>query len=156
MKKFISLIALSSILVMPVSLFAAEASSEKQARTAIKFRQSLFQLIRSNMGELGAMAKGHRPFDAAIMEKNGMRLEQLSLMIADYMALDTRKYNLDTEALDKIWTDKEAFAEKIDALTTAAKALQVAAKDGDESGFRPAIGAVGKTCKGCHDNFKTD
>lgn len=156
MKKFVSLVALSCMLAVPASLTAAEASSEKQARTALKFRQSLFQLIRSNMGDLGAMAKGHKPFDAAVMEKNGMRLEQLSLMIEDYMALDTRKYDIDTEALDKIWVEKEAFAEKVAALTTAAKALQVAAKSGNEDGFRPAIGAVGKTCKGCHDDFKAD
>ena len=156
MKKYLPLVALSCMLALPASLTAAEASSEKQARTALKFRQSLFQLIRSNMGELGAMAKGHRPFDAAVMEKNGMRLEQLSLMIADYMALDTRKYDLDTEALDKIWVEKEAFAEKIEALTAAAQGLQSAAKAGDEKGFRPAIGAVGKTCKGCHDAFKAD
>ena len=156
MKKFVSLVALSCMLAAPASLTAAEASSEKQARTALKFRQSLFQLIRSNMGALGAMAKGQKPFDAAIMEKNGMRLEQLSLMIEDYMALDTRKYDIETEALDKIWEDKEAFAKKVEALTSAASKLQLAAKSGDESTFRPAIGAVGKTCKGCHDDFKAD
>lgn len=156
MKKFVSLVALSCMLAVPATLTAAEASSEKQARTALKFRQSLFQLIRSNMGDLGAMAKGHKPFDAAVMEKNGMRLEQLSLMIEDYMALDTRKYDIETEALDKIWEDKEEFAKKVQALTRAASKLQLAAKAGDESAFRPAIGAVGKTCKGCHDNFKAD
>lgn len=156
MKKLISIITLSCLLIVPIGLSAAEATSEKQARTALKFRQSLFQLIRSNMGELGAMAKGHKPFDAAVMEKNGMRLEQLSLMIADYMALDTRKFKTDTEALDKVWEDKEEFAKKIEALTKAAQALQLAAKAGDESKFRPAIGAVGRTCKGCHDAFKAD
>lgn len=156
MKKLISIIALTCMLVVPASLTAAEATSEKQARTALKFRQSMFQLIRSNMGDLGAMAKGHKPFDAAVMEKNGMRLEQLSLMIGDYLALDTRKYKLDTEALDKVWVETDEFAEKIEALTTAAQNLQLAARAGDESKFRPAIGAVGKSCKGCHDSFKAD
>ena len=156
MKKLISIIALTCMLVVPVSLTAAEATSEKQARTALKFRQSLFQLIRSNMGDLGAMAKGQKPFDAAVMEKNGMRLEQLSLMIGDYLALDTRKYKLDTEALDKVWVESDEFAEKIEALTNAAQNLHLAAKAGDESKFRPAIGAVGKSCKGCHDAFKAD
>lgn len=156
MKKLISIIALTCMLVVSASLTAAEATSEKQARTALKFRQSMFQLIRSNMGDLGAMAKGHKPFDAAVMEKNGMRLEQLSLMIGDYLALDTRKYKLETEALDKVWVDTEELAGKIEALTKAAQNLQLAAKAGDESKFRPAIGAVGKSCKGCHDSFKAD
>jgi cytochrome c556 len=156
MKKLISVIAVSCMLVVPASLTAAEASSEKQARTALKFRQSVFQLIRSNMGDIGAMAKGQKPFDAAVMEKNGMRLEQLSLMIADYTALDTRKFDIETEALDKIWDEEAEFAKKIEALTSAAQNLQAVAKAGDESKFRAAIGGVGKTCKGCHDDYKAD
>lgn len=159
MKKLVSAIAVSCVLVTPISFttaVAAEAKSEKQARTALTFRKSLYQLIRSNMGPLGAMAKGNIPFDAAVMDKNGMRIEQLSLMIADYMALDTRKFDIETEALDEIWEEPEDFASKIDALTLAAQKLQVVAKEGDESKFRKAIGAVGKSCGGCHDDYKAD
>ncbi|BDX06035.1 c-type cytochrome [Planctobacterium marinum] len=155
MKKLLVLMV-SAALLATTAVAQDEADSQKEARAALKFRQSLFQLIRSNMGALGAMAKGNAPFDAAVMEKNGMRIEQLSLMIEDYMATDTRKYKLDTEALDKIWEQPEAFSEKVAALTSAAQNLQAVAKAGDESKFRAAIGGVGRTCKGCHDDFKAD
>ncbi|MCC2607353.1 c-type cytochrome [Planctobacterium marinum] len=155
MKKIIALM-LSFSLLSSVAIAEEEAASVKEARNALKFRQSLFQLIRSNMGDLGAMAKGVKPFDAAVMEKNGMRLEQLSLMIADYLATDTREHKLETDALDKIWEEPDNFNEKIQALTTAAQRLQAVAKAGDESQFRSAIGGVGKSCKGCHDVFKAE
>lgn len=155
MKKLLVLM-LSTVLLTTTAVAEDEADSQKEARAALKFRQSLFQLIRSNMGALGAMAKGNAPFDAAVMQKNGMRIEQLSLMIEDYMATDTRNFKLDTGALDKIWQQPEAFSEKVTALTTAARNLQVVAKAGDESEFRSAIGAVGRSCKGCHDDFKAD
>lgn len=135
---------------------AAPATSDKQARTAVKFRQSLLQLVRSNMGDLGAMAKGQKPFDAAVMEKNGMRLEQLALMLEDYFATDTRKYKTDTSALDKIWEEPADYSAKINALIEASRNLQAVAKAGDESKFRKAIGGVGRTCKGCHDEYKAD
>lgn len=155
MKKLIVLM-LSAILLTTTAVAEDEADSQKEARAALKFRQSLFQLIRSNMGALGAMAKGNAPFDAAVMQKNGMRIEQLSLMIEDYMATDTRNFKLDTGALDKIWEQPEEFSEKIISLTSAARNLQAVAKAGDESEFRAAIGAVGRSCKGCHDDFKAD
>lgn len=155
MKKLLLLI-LSTTLLTTSAVADDEADSQKEAWAALKFRQSLFQLIRSNMGDLGAMAKGKAPFDAAVMQKNGLRIEQLSLMIEDYLATDTRQFKLDTDALDKVWEQPEAFKEKIAALTAAAQNLQAVAKAGDESEYRAAIGGVGKSCKGCHDVFKAD
>ena len=58
-------IFISAFLFGSVAAYAAPAKSEKEARAATKFRQSLFQLVRSNMGPLGAMARGHAPLDAA-------------------------------------------------------------------------------------------
>ena len=149
-------IFLSAFLFSSIAAYAEPASSEKQARAATKFRQSLFQLVRSNMGPLGGMARGQIPFDAAVMEKNGMRMEQLGLMMADYLAVDTRKYKVDTEALDKIWENHDEFGTRIQDFISATQNLQTVAKAGDESKFKAAIGGVGRTCKGCHDNFKAE
>lgn len=138
------------------SAIAEPAKSEKHAKAAVQFRQALLQLVRSNVGPLGGMAKGAVPFDAQVMATNGERLEQLSLMMADYFKTDTRTFNVGTDALPAIWEDTADFQSKIEALTTASKALQAAASSGDESAYRPAIGAVLKTCKGCHDSYKAD
>jgi cytochrome c556 len=94
--------------------------------------------------------------DAATAEKNATRINQLSLMIADYARTDTSKFNVKTEALAKIWQDPEHFSKDIDKLTVASAALMVAAQSKDEGAIKKAIGGVGKTCGGCHDHFKEE
>ncbi|XOV77433.1 MAG: c-type cytochrome [Aestuariibacter sp.] len=155
MKKPLIALVIAGLLSTPIS-FANEAKSEKQAKAAIQYRQALLQVIRSNMGALGAMAKGHIPFDAQKMEKNGMRIEQLATMMPDYFAIDTSAYKMPTDAKADIWQNHEDFTGKINDLISAARNLQVVASDGDESQFKGAIGQVGRACKGCHDEYKEE
>ena len=63
---------------------------------------------------------------------------------------------LKTEALAKIWQESAHYSKDIDKLTLASTKLIAAAKANDESAIKKAIGGVGKTCGGCHDDFKAD
>lgn len=155
MKKLVVCLATLSLLV-GFSSIAAPAKSAKQALGAVKYRQSLLQLVRSNVGALGGMAKGAIPMDAKKIEKNAMRIEQLSLMMADYFVMDTREFNLPTDALNDIWVTHDDFKSRIEKLTAAAASLKTTAQQGDESQFKPAIGALLKSCKGCHDKYKAE
>ncbi|MFT2091747.1 c-type cytochrome [Paraglaciecola sp. 2405UD69-4] len=155
MKKTIA-VMLSVSLLSSVAVMAQPAKSAKQAAGAIEARQAIFKLVKSNVGILGAMNKGAVPFDAEILQTNAKRLEQLSLMVEDYFATDTSKFDLDTEAVDDIWKNQADFNEKADALTLASVELYKAAAAGDESKYKSAIGGVFKTCKGCHDSYKAD
>lgn len=138
------------------TVIAQPAKSLKHATKATELRQSLFQLIVNNMGPMGAMAKGKIPIDKDLIAKNAMRINHLSLMIPDYMATDTRKFKVETEALDKVWTDPALLAEKANALTLAAANLQKVVLTGNDMAIKKAIGGIGKTCGGCHDSFKAD
>ena len=138
------------------SVFAEPAKSAKQAKGATEYRQALLTLVKSNVGALGAMNKGVIPFNAETLQTNALRIEQLSLMLEDYFATDTSGFNIETAALDKIWSSQSDFNDKISALTAAAVNLNKVAKAGDESQFKPAIGQVFKSCKGCHDKYKAD
>lgn len=145
--------------IMSSSAFAAEvteASSEKHAKAATQYRQAMFQLVRSNMGPLGGMAKGALPYDESVMQTNAVRLEQLADMMGDYLSVDTRKFDVETGAKDGIWENFSDVEKKIMALKTAAQGLQAAVKSGDESAYRGAIGKIGASCKSCHDDYKKD
>jgi len=156
MKNFTK-ITLSCALALSVTTATAnEAQSEKHAKKSTELRQSIFSLLGSNMGPLGAMAKGKMEFDTKAIEKHALRINQLSLMIADYTATDTSKFSVNTEALNKIWTEKAEFAKRITALTDASATLQKIVLSGDEAAIKKAIGGVGQSCGGCHDNFKKD
>lgn len=153
-KAFLFSTATSSALVF--ALAAPAHADEKRAAYSIDVRQSVFTLMGSNMGPLGAMARGKMPFDAAIAEKNATRISQLSEMITDSFKFNTAEYDLETAALDPIWDNFDDFAEKSATTTKAANALAMAAATGEEGATRKAIGALGKTCGSCHDDYKAE
>lgn len=156
MKKITTLVLACAIAMATSSALAETAKSEKQAKRAVELRQAMYSLLGSNMGVLGAMAKGQIPVDAAVVEKNATRINQLSLMIDDYTRVNTSGFNLQTEALDKVWSERSDFEKHITDLTMASANLQKVATEGDEASIKKAIGGVGKTCGGCHDIFKKD
>ena len=144
------------VTVLTTSAMANSAKSLKHATKATELRQSIFSLLGSNMGTLGGMAKGRIAFDAERAGKHALRINQLSLMIADYTRTDTSAHKVKTEALDKIWQQPADFAKRIEDLTLASANLQKAAASGNESAVKKAIGGVGRTCGGCHDDFKAE
>jgi len=155
MKKILISLAVAATLTTPLA-FAKTASSEKQANTAVEFRQAVLQLVRSNMGPLGGMAKGEIDYDADVMVTNSLRINQLALMMGDYFELDTRKFAVKTQAEDIIWEEMDDFKSKIKDLTNASANLQTIALAKDVTNYSQAIGDLGATCKACHDKFKTD
>jgi cytochrome c556 len=155
--KIITKIAIAGVVtVLTTGAMADSAKSLKHAEKVTELRQSIFSLLGNNMWQLGSMAKGKIAFDAEKAGKHALRINQLSLMIADYARTDTSAHKVKTEALDKIWQQPDAFAKRIKDLTLASANLQKAALGGDESMVKKAIGGVGKTCGGCHDNFKAE
>ena len=154
-KKTIAII-IGTAMLSTFTVLAEPAKSAKQAKAVTEYRQAILKLVKSNVGALGAMNKGAIPFNAQTLQTNAVRLEQLSLMLEDYFVTDTSGFDVDTAALDKIWANQADFKDKINALTAAATNLNKVATAGDTSKFKPAIGQVFKSCKGCHDNYKED
>ena len=156
MNQLIKVILTFTAIITASSVMADSAKSLKHAKKATGNRQAVFSLLGSNMGPLGAMAKGKMPLDAKAVEKHALRINQLSMMIADYTKTDTSGFKVKTEALDKVWQERKAFTKRINALTKASAHLQSVAMLADESAIKKAISGVGKSCGGCHDNFKAE
>ena len=162
MKKLPFFAILSTLAMVGVSSLSSiaiaqeSAKSARQSSNAIKFRQSVFQLIRSNIGPLGAMAKGQIPYNADVMAKNAERMMQLAAMVPDYMLLDTSKFPIENSASEEVWSNLDDFNKKAQDLYLAAEALKGIAESKNESQYKAAIGKVSRTCKGCHDSYKTD
>jgi cytochrome c556 len=128
---------------------------EAQATAAILTRQGLFKLIANQNGPIGAMQRGQREFDAALVARNAARIQTLSEIIPELFTNDTRQFKTTkTLALDGIWSSQADFKAKADALGTAAGALAAAAKTGDKANTLKAAADVGKACGSCHDNYR--
>jgi len=60
----------------------------------------------------------------------------------------------DTKAKPEIWTAKADFDAKFKDLETASLKLVDVAKAGDAKALGAQFGAVGGTCKACHDTYR--
>jgi cytochrome c556 len=60
-----------------------------------------------------------------------------------------------TQARAEIWAKPADFKTAMKLFSDAAPKLQAAAASGDAAAIKTAFGDVGKTCKNCHDNFRS-
>ena len=151
MKMFTSLMVLLITTSVSAHSFAAKDPNEK----AIKARQGEMQLRAFNAGPLFGMAKGKMEYDAELAQKlagNLKLLLDLDMGRAWPQGSDNSAYPGKTTALPKIWETYPEIAEYGKKYKAAVSAL--AANAGTLDGLKKNIGALGKSCKGCHDDFR--
>ena len=61
-----------------------------------------------------------------------------------------------TRAKPEIWTNRADFEAKAKSYQDEAVKLQAAAKIGNLEQIKSAFGALGDTCKGCHDKYQKE
>lgn len=130
---------------------AATASAQVKPETLVKQRQSAMVLVAKYFGPLGGMAQGRAPFNAEVVARNAGYLEVLARMPWDGFTDATK--DVKSATLPAAFTDPK-FKQGQEQLQTAIANLAAVAKSGDEAKIKAAIGEVGKTCSGCHDNFR--
>ena len=132
------------------------AQADKATEKVIKARQSFMQVYSFNIGLLGAMAKGEAEYDAKLATAAANNLVAAAQMNNGAMwpqgsGIDA--YADKTSAKAEIWSSFPKVAERHAALTEAAVKLAAEAGNGLDA-VKANLGAVGKGCKGCHDDFR--
>jgi cytochrome c556 len=130
---------------------------EQQAAAATSTRQAVFKLLYFNLGPIVGMARGEVEFDAAIAERNARRIAAIAPMIPDvFGAMDTREFDVTTQALPVIWDDMAEFSDKAAALVEAAGIFADTAAGGDQAATLGGLRSLGGACGNCHDTFRVD
>ncbi|MBV0934117.1 c-type cytochrome [Marinobacterium weihaiense] len=119
---------------------------------AINYRQGTFSAMAWHFGTMGAMVKGKVDYDAEDFSRRAEIVSQLSKLPMEGFMPGT--YSGETDALPAIEDEWDKFEGGMNALVERSAKLAEVAKTGDMDQIKPAFGEVGKTCKGCHDNFK--
>ena len=144
------------LLLIGLSVSAPGLAADDPKKDAIKARQGEMQMRKFNAGPLFAMAKGKMRYDAAqaqMLADNLVKLSAIDIGGAWIPGTDNKAYPEDTTSLPEIWStypEISKYGEKYDA---AVKELAAVAGDGEKA-LKSKIGALGKTCKGCHDDFR--
>ena len=144
------------LLIAGLTLAAPAFAAKDPNLKLIKARQGEMQLRAYNVGPLFAMAKGEMEYDAEMAAKLANNLKtQLSLDIggAWKQGTDIEAYPGKTTSLGKIWTTYPEISEYGKKYAKAVNELAAEAGNGRDA-LKSKIGAVGKSCKGCHDEFR--
>lgn len=151
--RHVTLICLAIIgFSLTIPAFAAKDPNVK----AIKARQGVMQLRAFNAGPLFGMAKGKMDYNADLASTLANNLVLLSQMDHGRQwpkGSDNDAYFGKTEALPEIWSTYPEVKEKGKAYTKAVTELAAVAGNGVDA-LKKKIGALGKSCKGCHDDFR--
>ncbi|QWE04085.1 cytochrome c [Polynucleobacter sp. JS-JIR-II-50] len=126
--------------------FAQFQSAEK----AVDYRESVFTVMGTHFGRIGAVVKGEQPYNKDEVAKNAAIVTMMS-------TLPWQAFGPGTEggkAKPEVWSDNAKFKAAAEKMQLAVIDLNKAAQSGDLEGIKKSFGAAGSTCKGCHDDFK--
>lgn len=145
--------ALKMAMVGALALGVSGVATADQYEDAIEYRKAAFTLIKGNFGPMGAMVKGKVPFDSKAFADYAANVAAIAPM-ADDGFIDGSDMG-DTKAKAAVWENRAEFDKQMSEFQKRAEELAVVAKSGDMAKIKPVFGAVGKSCKSCHDDFKS-
>ncbi len=151
MKRLI--VALVAALSALVSLPAA--AQFQKPEDAIKYRQSAMALQSAHLGRVFAMANGRVPFDAKVATDN---IEIISLLNTrlQFAAFVEGSDKGITRAKPEIWAEKDKWNAGVSKSQDDVAKLVLAGRSGNLDQIKAAAGAVGQSCKACHDNYRKE
>jgi len=124
------------------------------AEQAIGYRQALFTLIGGNFGTIGGVMQGRAEFKADEVMKRAQNTAYLATMVADAFPEVSKTGN--TKAKPEVWSNPAGFAKASKDFVDSSAALVAALKkdNSNSAAFKAAAGAVGESCKNCHQDFR--
>jgi cytochrome c556 len=132
--------------------WVVDAAAQAKPEILVKQRQAAMTLQGKYFGPLAGMAQGKLPYDASIVQRNAGYLEVLDKMPWD--GFDPGTKNVKSAALPAVWSEPAKFKEAQERLQSEVARLVSVSKGGDEGAVKAQIGAVGKSCGNCHENFR--
>lgn len=131
------------------------AAQFQKPEDAIKYRQSAMTLIANHFGRVAGMAQGKVPFDAKVAADNAAIVLTVSKLPFAAFGEGTDK-GMPHKAKPEIWKEQAKFKAAAEKMQGEIVKLDAAAKSGSLDAIKAAVGAVGSSCKACHDDFRAD
>ncbi|HRC38305.1 MAG TPA: cytochrome c [Rubrivivax sp.] len=128
------------------------AAQFKNAEAAIKYRQSVMQVQNHHLGRIFAMVNGRMPFDAKVAAEDAALLDTIDKL--PFVAFIDGTDKGETNAKSEIWKQRARFDAAALKMQEDVAKLNAAAKTGSLDAIKAAAGAVGQSCKACHDDYQ--
>lgn len=154
MKKYtVGLVVLISSLITLPSW--ADAGNVLVARQAVKERKAAFVLIQRSFKQMADMAQGKRDFDEALFRVEMQRLASVSSLLPELFPEGSDLGGTGTKAAASVWEKNVEFMQAMNQYITLTRTFS------DTNRFtklevQQAVGQIGKECKSCHSDFKSN
>ena len=144
---------LAALAVAAAAVSMPAAAQFRNTDAAIKYRQSAMSIQGNHMARIFAMANGQVPFDAKVAQEN---IEIIALLNSrvQFSAFIEGSDKGNTRAKPEIWAEKDKWAAAVAKSQDDVNKLVAAGKTGNLDQIKAAAGAVGQSCKACHDQFR--
>jgi cytochrome c556 len=142
--------AVTTITILCITITAQAAGT---AEDAIKYRNHVMTAMAAHMGSL-MLILFNKVDSTDYAQSHADAIANASAELAVLFPENSR--DGDTDALAVIWDNPDAFGEAISKTQSASNNLQTAIQGGDRKAIIGAAAAVGKACKGCHEQYRAE
>ena len=139
-----------SLAALMLCIGSTAFAQEPMAKDLIGYRQAVMEALGKHIGAISMMVRGKVPYDHMVNQANA--LAATAATVGDVFPAGSDMG--DTHALAAVWEQEEDFKAKVAALQDASRNFATVAASGDKAAIGKALGAVGGSCKGCHDDYK--
>jgi cytochrome c556 len=143
------------VAVIAVAGAAHAEGQPSKGEQAVKYRQSLYQVMAWNFGPMGAMSQGKLPYDAKAFALRADRVAAVAPMLAEAFPPESQGV-AHSELKPAMWSNRADFDAKLKDLVDRSAELSAAAKTGDFEKSKAAWFATANACKACHEKYKAD
>ena len=154
MKRFAPTLLMTGAALFGTAIALPAAAQFAKPEDAIKYRKAAMTVMATHVGRIFAMANGRAPFDAKSVSDSAEMAAAMSKWQFSGFVPGSDKG--ETKAEPKLWTEMDKFREKADKSQDDLVKLNAAAKTGNIDAVKTAVGAVGQSCKACHDSYRKE
>jgi len=136
---------------------AAVAQSIGKPEDQIRWRQSVMQTLGWSMGRIKANIEGTFNKDQVVQAANTIQALANSGSGALFQpGTESGKGWRETNVKGELFTNKDKLRDVGTAYNKEANAMAQVAASGDAEAVKAQFGKLGKSCKGCHDEFRKE
>ena len=136
---------------MLVLFFFNGSSSFADSQGIIKYRQNVMKSTAGHMGAIVDILKNRLPLEAHIVD-HARSMLQISRMILSMFPEGSGKGR--TKSKQAIWENWSEFESAANNFERESAKLYEVAESGDMEALAKQVRTTGKTCSGCHRNFR--
>ena len=145
---------LTAVAIAAVAGGIAIAEAQTSPAASIATRQEAMKAQGGAMRTLTPIVRGEQPWNQQAAVQAATTLNNTAKAIPTVFPQGSGPEAGKTDALPAIWQNWTDFQAKAKALETESAKLLQLAQAGDEAGFKAQFPAVGRSCGGCHENYR--